>query len=56
MAWIVCKFTMGGGDLARKRGVVFLREGVDTPMHMYVPRKHVAIDFLIFLGGIIRDQ
>ena len=31
-AWTVCRFKGGGGGLARKRGVVFLR-GVDTPMH-----------------------
>ena len=26
----------GGGGLARKRGMVFLREGVDTPMYIMI--------------------
>ena len=45
-AWIDCRFKVGGGGLARKRGFVFLR-GVDTPMHTMINITKEVIPYLL---------
>ena len=42
-AWTVCRFK--GVELGEKRGMVFVRVGVDTPMH-------TMNDFYIFAGSL----